>query len=429
MTFVRALALLALVPLAAAQNPTPYCTAGVSSNSCAALIGANGQPNVTNTAGCVITVSGVSANKQGVIFYGVDNTGFTPSVWAGGLSSSYLCVKAPFQRLGAPQNSGGTSGQCNGVYVTNWDAFQIANPTALGNPWLTGDKAYLQSWYRDPLAVNASNLSNALQLTLRPPPLSCSMSIPGMVAIPAGTFMMGSSAACANPYYECGSGQPVHQVTLSYCFWMSQKEVTQTQYASLMGTNPSNYWGPTSPVTNVTWTNARAYCAALTTQQVALGNVPQGYQYRLPTEAEWEYACRAGTTTEFNVGSALTCSHAEFSYSFHSNFWCNCACSTATPIPVGAFASNAWGLFDMHGNVQEWCLDAMDSYSAGAVIDPFATSGVSVGTPPATARVRRGGGYRDYSSDCRSASRLADHPDNTNVDVGFRVVLAPILIP
>ena len=399
-----------LAPLSLAQGPTTYCTAGVSSNFCVAQISANTQPNFANSAGCVITTSGLPGNRQGQIFYGIDNSGFTPTVW-GNSSSSYLCVKAPTKRLGANLNSGGTAGQCNGTFVVGWDAFQAANPTALGNPWAFGDKVFVQSWYRDPLAVKTSNLSNALELTLKnPAPSPCVTAIPGMVAIPAGTFAMGSNATNGAPEH------PVHQVTISYCFWMGETEVTQAQYTSLMGANPSFVLGANNPVEGVQWLDARTYCALLTAQQAAMGNVPAGYQYRLPTEAEWEYACRAGTTTEFNVGASLSCNQARFS---------DAGCTSSSHVPVASYAPNAWGLYDMHGNVWELCLDSYGSYSAGAVTDPFVTGGPD--------RVIRGGGFASPLEGCRSASRTFDFPGYSywpyTQYYGFRVVLAPVLVP
>jgi formylglycine-generating enzyme required for sulfatase activity len=244
----------------------------------------------------------------------------------------------------------------------------------------------------------------------------------GFVPIQPGTFQMGSSAANGSPYYnEAGySPQPVHAVTISYPFWMGAKEVTQAEYESLMGTNPSYFGGNANhPVEQVTWHNARSYCAALTAQQSALGAVPAGYEYRLPTEAEWEYACRAGTTTEFNVGSELFCTQARFWYSYHSNS--NCSNSPYGTGPVGSYAPNAWGLYDMHGNVWEWCLDSVANYPAGAVTDPFVTGG--------PIRVIRGGGW-DYGSNyCRSAIRDYYGPGDADYDLGFRVVLAPVLVP
>ena len=243
---------------------------------------------------------------------------------------------------------------------------------------------------------------------------------PGMVAIQSGTFNMGSNAAGGPPNYGTNLEQPVHPVTISYCFWMGETEVTQAQYASLMGTNPSFFPGANNPVEQVSWFNAQAYCAALTNQQAALGNVPAGYQYRLPTEAEWEYACRAGTTTEFNVGASLFCNQAKFGYSSHSNS----SCSSSSHVPVASYAPNAWGLYDMHGNVWEWCLDSYAGYSAAAVTDPFVTGG--------PLRVVRGGSWYSYSFSyyCRSANRaFQGGPGSTNDGTGFRVVLAPVLVP
>jgi formylglycine-generating enzyme required for sulfatase activity len=427
LTTYRALAVFSLVPLAHAQTPTTYCTAGTSTNGCTPSINANVQPNTANSAGCVITTSGVEGQKQGIVFYGVDNSGFAPVLWGAG-SSSFFCVKSPVTRVGAPLNSGGSAGQCDGLFTIDWDAFQVANSTALGNPWVLGDKVFVQSWYRDPSAPKTSNLSNALELTLRAPaPVPCVTPIPGMVVIPAGTFSMGSNAAGGPPYYGDSTTQTVHQVTLSYCFWMGETEVTQAQYSSLMGSNPSYFPVPVpvanNPVEQVSWFDAQAYCAALTAQQSAQGNVPQGYQYRLPTEAEWEYACRAGSTTEFNVGASLFCNQAMFRYSHHSNSecWNSYGGPYPGPRPVGSYAPNAWGLYDMHGNVWEWCLDSWANFSAGAVTDPFVTGGPY--------RVIRGGGWSYDSHGCRSAGRFSLGPGSKGNSLGFRVVLAPVLVP
>jgi formylglycine-generating enzyme required for sulfatase activity len=169
----------------------------------------------------------------------------------------------------------------------------------------------------------------------------------------------------------------------------------------------------------VSWFNAQAYCAALTAQQSALGNVPAGYQYRLPTEAEWEYACRAGTTTEFNVGSGLFCNQARFGYSYHSSS--DCSGGQSGTVHVGQYPANAWGLHDMHGNVWEWCLDSFADYPAGAVTDPFVTGGPG--------RVLRSGGFSNSSDVSRSANRFSASPGLTDGAFGFRVVLAPVLVP
>ncbi len=414
MLLARALALALAVSAARAQAPTAFCTAGTSTAGCAPSISANVQPNTANNAGCVIAVQGVEGQRSGLIFYGVDNMGFTPQPWAVG-SSSLLCVKPPTRRASGALNSGGVAGQCNGAFALDWDAFAAANPATLGAPWIAGDKLFAQAWQRDPQAIGNANLSNALELTLRHP--ACSVSISGMVVIPAGSFLMGSNATSGPPYFADYGEQPVHQVTLTYCFWMGAREVTQAEYAALMGVNPSWFPGPNQPVETVSWFDARAYCTALTAQQAALGAVPPGYEYRLPTEAEWEYACRAGTTTEFSVGAALLCNQAEFFYSHHAGFGCN----SNGPVAVGSYAPNAWGLYDMHGNVREWCLDSYWFYQADPLVDPFATGGAN--------RVLRGGAWTATSSGCRSAFRLGKSPGEAFNDRGFRVVLAPILAP
>jgi formylglycine-generating enzyme required for sulfatase activity len=157
-----------------------------------------------------------------------------------------------------------------------------------------------------------------------------------------------------------------------------------------------------------------AYCAALTTTEASAGRVPFGYQYRLPTEAEWEYVCRAGTGTEWNVGASLSTSQANF----------NNRSSGQTTL-VGSYAANPWGLFDVHGNVWEWCLDSWDglaNYPSSAVSDPYVSSG--------HVRVFRGGSWFDPADGCRSAFRFYDGvPGSTNSNIGFRVVLAPVLVP
>ncbi len=180
-----------------------------------------------------------------------------------------------------------------------------------------------------------------------------------MAPIAAGSFQMGSNAAPGLPYFSQANERPVHQVTISQPFWMGRYEVTQAEYQAVylpvIVSNPSYFQGasyPNSasrPVELVTWYDAMAYCAALTTQETAAGRVPPGYHYRLPTEAEWEYCCRAGTTTEFHYGNSLVCGQARFYYSNTTNSSCN----SSSTVAVGSYAANAWGLHDMHGNAED----------------------------------------------------------------------------
>jgi formylglycine-generating enzyme required for sulfatase activity len=244
----------------------------------------------------------------------------------------------------------------------------------------------------------------------------------GMVAIQPGTFQMGSTAA-GGLYFATTYEAPVHTVTISYPFWMGAREVTQAEYTALTGSNPSSAVGPNLPVESLQWSEARDYCAALTVAETLAGNVPAGYEYRLPTEAEWEYACRAGTTTEFNTGAELLCSDAHVLRSWHQlsvNIGFCSSPSLTTTKDVGSYPPNAWGLYDMHGNVHEWCLDVLERYEDAAVVDPFVTS-------DSIFRVYRGGSFGSQSPQARSAWRFDAFSGNQRI--GFRVVLAPVLVP
>ena len=154
--------------------------------------------------------------------------------------------------------------------------------------------------------------------------------------------------------------------------------------------------------------------SALTAAEAAAGRIPTGYQFRLPTEAEWEYCCRAGTTTEWNTGASLSTSQANFNS--NPNF--------GQTTVVGNYAANPWGLFDTHGNVMEWCLDSWNgsaNYPSSAVSDPYVSSGPYW--------VGRGGWWYSVVDGCRSAYRSYIIPGTLSRDIGFRIVLAPILVP
>jgi hypothetical protein len=145
--------------------PQPYCTSGITTNFCMPSMWANRQPSASMAAPCFINVDNVEGMKQGLLFYGLDNSGFVPKVW--GTGTSYLCVKSPTQRTGV-QNSGGSPDQCDGFLSLDWNTWQSAHPSALGQPFAVGDSVFVQGWFRDPAASKSTNLSNALQLTLQP---------------------------------------------------------------------------------------------------------------------------------------------------------------------------------------------------------------------------------------------------------------------
>jgi hypothetical protein len=146
--------------------PQTYCTAGTTGNGCVASISGTGTPSATAGSGFNITVINVEGQKQGILFYGINNTGFSPSVWGNG-GTSYLCAKAPLQRMGV-QNSGGTINACDGTLSTDWNTYRANNPTALGSPFAAGQVIFAQGWFRDPPSPKTTSLSNGLKFTLGP---------------------------------------------------------------------------------------------------------------------------------------------------------------------------------------------------------------------------------------------------------------------
>jgi hypothetical protein len=153
------------VNISSPAGPSTFCTAGTSTNGCVASIDADNNPNVAHTVPCSIHVAGVEGQKSGIVFYALAPL---PQPWcSSGGGSSFLCVKAPTQRTIAA-NSGGTAGQCDGTFGLDWNSFQIANPSALGNPWSAGTKVYVQGWYRDPPACKTTSMTNAVELTYLP---------------------------------------------------------------------------------------------------------------------------------------------------------------------------------------------------------------------------------------------------------------------
>jgi formylglycine-generating enzyme required for sulfatase activity len=205
---------------------------------------------------------------------------------------------------------------------------------------------------------------------------------------------------------------PQTEVTLTHGFWMERFEVTQGEYTAIIGTNYSTFAGDSNqPVEQVEWFDAFTYCARLTVRERAAGRVPAGYEYRLPTEAEWEYAARAGTTNRFPFGEDHTYTLLQDYAWFSTN-------SDLTTHDVGGKKPNAWGLYDMSGNVWEWCADYYGPYSGGAVTDP-------TGPTSGTNRVMRGGSAFFAGGDCRPAGRNFNAPDFKSHGIGIRVVLGP----
>ena len=227
-----------------------------------------------------------------------------------------------------------------------------------------------------------------------------------MAAIPGGTFMMGSPE---NEAERRDNESPQHQVTVP-SFFMEKYPVTQVQYQTIMGTNPSLFKGSNRPVECVSWDNAVAFCEKLS--QIT------GKTYRLPSEAEWEYACRAGTTTPFHFGETITTDLANYNGNYTYGQEPKGVYRRETT-EVGSFGvANNFGLYDMHGNVWEWCQDNWHSNYEGAPIDGSAWLGIEKNT---NTRLLRGGSWVNDPDDCRSAFRYTFNLAY-DYELGFRVV-------
>ncbi|MBQ7221070.1 MAG: SUMF1/EgtB/PvdO family nonheme iron enzyme [Synergistaceae bacterium] len=258
---------------------------------------------------------------------------------------------------------------------------------------------------------------------------ACADSVRGysdFVLVKGGKFMMGS------PESENwrSSDETQHEATVGD-FWIARYEVTQSEYSELMHDNPSTFRGDRLPVENVTWLEAVRFCNA---KSEAEGLTPvyriEGAKvtwdmsadgYRLPTEAEWEYACRAGTTTPFNLEHSIGADEANFyghyPYEIEENYFSQQKLSTkpgiyrGETVEVGSFTPNKLGLYDMHGNVGEWCWDIYAEYD----------SSLPTGPESGTRRVNRGGGWNDFAKNMRSAYRAAAPQERRLYNVGFRL--------
>jgi formylglycine-generating enzyme required for sulfatase activity len=223
--------------------------------------------------------------------------------------------------------------------------------------------------------------------------------------IKPGSFMMGSPDneidhnLAEDPLKHPSDESPQHHVVITKSYYLSAYEVTQADYEGVMGTNPSSFAGPKLPVEKVSWKEAQEFCSKLSTLE--------SRKYRQPTEAEWEYACRAGSKSAYYWGPVADDSYA----------WTNQNAEEKTH-EVGTRKPNAWGLYDMAGNVAEWCQDWKGNYTPGEQVDPRGAAGGEF-------RIIRGGSWAAYPLPFRSAARYGATPVSMIDFVGFRVVLEP----
>ena len=221
--------------------------------------------------------------------------------------------------------------------------------------------------------------------------------------IPAGTFLMGSPEEEEERYED----ETRHEVTLTQPFRIGKYPVTQAQWQAVMGNNPSNFQGDTLPVERVSWDDAQSFCVKV--------HEKTGHTVCLPTEAQWEYSCRAGTSTPFHFGQELngTQANCDGNYPYGTTQKGPYLGKTS---PVGSYPGNAWGLHDMHGNVWEWCQEWYGDYQKVSIKDPEGSSN-------GEHRVLRGGSWFYHAGSCRAGLRFRDAPDVRDDSCGFRLLL------
>jgi formylglycine-generating enzyme required for sulfatase activity len=237
---------------------------------------------------------------------------------------------------------------------------------------------------------------------------------------PPGRFSMGSPPD--EPDRRSDEAQV--DVRLTQGFWMAKYELTQGQWKRIAGALPGNVTpgeGDDFPVHSVSYIEAEEFCRKLTDRAQASGEVPEGWEFRLPTEAQWEYACRAGTTTATAFGDRLSSRQANFSGKPYNGAEEGPSLNRA--VEVGRYRPNPWGLHDMHGNIFEWCRDWYHARLPGGA-DPDLSSVRGARNRDGTfSRVRRGGAWTDEGMFCRSAFRLRFEPERRSDHIGFRVAV------
>ena len=241
-----------------------------------------------------------------------------------------------------------------------------------------------------------------------------------LVWLPPATFLVGSPATEAERDIEFREIQ--HQVTLTRGVWMARFEVTQELYAEITGRTPATFRGVSLPVESVSWHDATNFCGLLTRREREAGRLPAGLVYRLPTESEWEYGCRAGTSTAFSYGPALRAGMARFNTQEEYDQVTGTKFGAPDPLPmgpvaIGSYQPNGFGLHDMHGNVSEWCLDGYADYGTEPLVDPQGVSDLSHVAV-------RGGAWDVGGRICRSARRYGGVGVHSHYAIGFRVALA-----
>jgi len=425
---------------------TGDCTYTISQTATVPASGGAGSVNITASAGCTWTVSSssdwisITSNAGGT---GNETVSYSVGANTGGARSGFLSIAGKafslITQLGSCSytldptgNSVPASGGTGSVNVTSQSG---CNLTASSNAnWIT-ITAITGSSVSYSVAANTGTASRTGTLTIAVKTFTVTQSADssdtftnslGMIfnRIPAGTFIMGS------PTTELGreSNEVQHQVTLTQDFYMMTTEVTQKQWRDVMGTNPSYFsaCGDNCPVEQVSWNAVQTFIAAMNTRGEGT--------YRLPTEAEWEYAARAGSTTAFYNGEIAYnscspldanlnvigwyCGNSDAAYSGCYDASSSDGPSCAGTHPVAQKQPNAWGLYDMSGNVWEWCQDWYEIYPTTAVADP-------TGPDTGSGRVLRGGSWYGTTRICRSADRSTGSSSNRSLTLGFRLVVSP----